>query len=58
MAWLLLVFLLTAAAFGVPLQAAVDLLPPEDSALNFVGLLLACAAALGCYTIAVLLGEG
>ena len=29
MAWLVMVFFLTAAAFGLPLQAAVDLLPPR-----------------------------
>jgi hypothetical protein len=58
MACLVLVFFLTAAAFGVPLQAAVDLLPPGNAALNFVGLLIACAAALGSYALAVRLGEG
>ena len=58
MAWLVAVFFLTAAAFGVPLQAAVDRLPPGNAALDFVGLLLACAAALGCYALAVRLGEG
>lgn len=42
-------FFLTAAAFGVPLQAAVDLLPPGNPALNLIGVLVACAAALGCY---------
>ena len=56
--WLVLVFFLTAAAFGLPLQAAVDLLPPGNAALQFVGLLVACAAALGCYALAVRLGEG
>jgi hypothetical protein len=58
MAWLLLVFFLTAAAFGVPLQAAVDALPAGRPALAFVGLLAACTAALGCYALAVRLGEG
>ena len=58
MVWLLLVLFLTAAAFGVPLQAAVDLLPPGNEALEVVGLLVACAAALGCYALAVRLGEG
>lgn len=57
-AWLLLLFFLTAAAFGVPLQAAVDLLPPGNAALELVGILVACAAALGCYAFAVRLGEG
>jgi len=58
MVWLLLVLFLTAAAFGVPLQAAVDLLPPGNEALEVVGLLVACVAALGCYALAVRLGEG
>jgi hypothetical protein len=57
-AWLLLVFFLTAGAFGVPLQAAVDLLPPDNAALQLVGSLLACAAALGVYALAVRMGEG
>jgi uncharacterized protein len=57
-AWLLLMVFLSAAAFGVPLQAAVDLLPPGNAALELVGLLVACAAALGCYAVAVRLGEG
>jgi membrane protease YdiL (CAAX protease family) len=58
MAWLVLVFFLTAAAFGLPLQAAVDLLPPDDPALQLMGLSAACVAALGCYLLAVRLGEG
>ena len=57
-AWLVLVFFLTAAAFGLPLQAAVDLLPPENGAIQFAGLVVACAAALGSYALAVRLGEG
>ena len=57
-AWLLLLFFLTAAAFGLPLQAAVDLLPPGNAAAEFVGILVACAATLGCYALAVRLGEG
>jgi membrane protease YdiL (CAAX protease family) len=57
MAWLLLVFFLTGAAFGVPLQAAVFAFPAGRPALNFVGLLAACMTALGCYALAVLLGE-
>jgi len=56
--WLVLVFFLTAAAFGLPLQAAVDLLPPDNPGLDLAGLLVACAAALGCYALAVRLGEG
>ena len=58
LAWLVLLFFLTAASFGLPLQAAVDLLPPGNQALGLVGTLLACAAALGCYALAVRLGEG
>ena len=57
-AWLVLLFFLTAAAFGVLLQAAVDLLPPGDVALELIGILVACAAALGSYALAVRLGEG
>jgi hypothetical protein len=58
LAWLALVFFLTAAAFGLPLQEAVDLLPPGNPALGLVGTLLGCAAALGCYALVVRLGEG
>jgi hypothetical protein len=57
MSWLVLVFFLTAAGFGLPLQAAVDHFPPENPALGLVGILLAGAAALGCYLLAVRLGE-
>lgn len=57
-AWLVLVFFLTAAAFGLPLQAAVDLLPPGNGTLQLAGLVVACAAALGSYALAVRLGEG
>jgi membrane protease YdiL (CAAX protease family) len=57
MAWLMLTFFLTAAGFGLPLQAAVDHLPPENPALGFVGVLFACTSALGCYLLAVRLGE-
>ena len=57
-AWLALLFYVTAAAFGLPLQKAVDLLPPGNRALGLVGTLLACTAALGCYALAVRLGEG
>jgi len=56
--WLVLVLFLTAAAFGVPLQAAVDLLPAGNAALELVGLVVSCAIALGCYALAVRLGEG
>jgi membrane protease YdiL (CAAX protease family) len=56
--WLVLLFFLTGAAFGLPAQAAVDLLPPENAALQLVGLLVAAATALGCYALAVRLGEG
>jgi CAAX protease family protein len=56
-AWLALLFFLTAAAFGLPLQEAVDLIPPGNPALGLVGTSLACAGALGCYALAVRLGE-
>ncbi len=56
--WLVLLFFLTGVAFGLPAQAAVDRLPPGNEALQFVGLLVAAATALGCYALAVWLGEG
>ena len=56
--WLALLFFLTAAAFGLPLQAAADRLPPENAPLQLAGLLVAALAALGCYAVAVWLGEG
>ena len=56
--WFVLVFFMTAAAFGFPLQAAADLLPPGDAALQLVGTAVASTAALGCYALAVRLGEG
>lgn len=49
--------LLTAAGFGLPLQAAVDQFPPANPALGLVGVVLACASTLGCYLLAVRLGE-
>ena len=58
MAWLVLLFFLTAGAFGLPLQWAVDHLPPDDAALQLVGLVGACVVALGSYAFAVRLGEG
>ena len=58
LAWLVLLFFLTAAAFGLPLQAAVDRLPSGDGAAGLAARLIACAAALGCYALAVRLGEG
>jgi membrane protease YdiL (CAAX protease family) len=56
--WLVLLFFLTGVAFGLPAQAAVDRLPPGNAAVQFVGLLVAAATALGCYGLAVWLGEG
>ncbi len=56
--WLALLFFLTAAAFGLPLQAAADLLPAGNPALGLMGQLVACVGALGCYLLAVRLGEG
>lgn len=58
LAWLVFLFFVTAGAFGLPLQWVVDHLPAEDAALQFVGLLVACAAAVACYVLAVCLGEG
>ena len=58
LAWFVLVFFLTAAAFGLPLQAAADLLSPGDAAQQLVGVVVACTAALSCYALAVRLGEG
>jgi hypothetical protein len=57
-AWLLLLFFLTAAAFGLPLEVAVDLLPPGNGPGALVGPLVGCATALGGYVLAVRLGEG
>jgi membrane protease YdiL (CAAX protease family) len=57
LAWLLLLFFVTAAAFGLPLQAAADRLPPGSGPLQLAGVLVACAVALGCYALAVRLGE-
>jgi uncharacterized protein len=56
--WLVLLFFLTGVAFGLPAQAAIDRLPPGNEPLQFVGLLVAAATALGCYALAVWLGEG
>ncbi len=56
--WAVLLFFLTGVAFGLPAQAAVDLLPAGNAALQFVGLLVAAVTALGCYALAVRLGEG
>lgn len=58
LAWLLLLFFVTAAAFGLPLQWAVDQLPAGNNGQQFAGLLTAAAAAVGCYVLAVRLGEG
>lgn len=58
LAWLVLLFFLTAAAFGLPLQAGVDLLPPERTDLQFGATLLASTCALVLYAFAVRLGEG
>jgi membrane protease YdiL (CAAX protease family) len=58
LAWLLLLFFLTAAAFGLPLQVAVDLLSPGNGLGALVGPLVGSATALGSYVLAVRLGEG
>ena len=51
MAWMVALFLLTSAAFGLLLKWAVDHLPASAPA-QFTGLLGACVAALGCYALA------
>lgn len=56
-AWMVGLFFLTAGAFGLPLQWAVDHLAASAPA-QFAGLLGACVAALGCYAAAVRFGEG
>jgi len=58
LAWLLLLLFLTAAAFGLPLQAAGDLLPPGNGAPELVEVIVACAVTLGSYALAVWVGEG
>jgi hypothetical protein len=58
LAWLVLLFFLTAGAFGVPLQWAVDHLPAGSAPVQLAGLVGACVVALGCYALAVRLGEG
>ena len=58
LAWLVLLFFLTAGAFGVPLQWAVDHLPAGSARAQLAGLVGACVVALGCYGLAVRLGEG
>ena len=58
MAWLVVLFFLTAAAFGLPLQAGVDRLPPERADLQFGVTLAASACALLTYALAVRFGEG
>lgn len=58
LAWLASLFFITAAAFGLPLQWAVDRLPTANAALQFAGVALACLSALAVYAVAVRLGEG
>jgi len=58
LAWLVLLFFLTAGAFGLPLQWATDHLPPGNAPVQLAGLMGACLLALGCYGLAVRLGEG
>ncbi|HET7820855.1 MAG TPA: CPBP family intramembrane glutamic endopeptidase [Ornithinibacter sp.] len=58
LAWLALLFFLTAGAFGLPLQWAVDHLPVGNAPVQLAGLVGSCVAALGCYALAVRLGEG
>ena len=56
--WLVLLFFVTAGAFGLPLQWAVDHLPAGNHGLQLAGVLTACSAAVACYVLAVWLGEG
>lgn len=58
LAWLILLFFITAAAFGLPLQAGIDLVPPERADLQFGATLIASASALVVYAFATRLGEG
>ena len=56
--WLVTLFFLTAAAFGLPLQWAVDRFPADDEALRLLAVTGASVAALGTYALSVRLGEG
>ena len=58
LSWLVLLFFLTAAAFGLPLQWAADHLAAGDAPVQLAGLVGACVLALGCYALAIRLGEG
>ena len=58
LSWLVLLFFLTAAAFGLPLQWAADHLAAGDAPMQLAGLIGACTLALGCYALAIRLGEG
>lgn len=57
LAWLVALFFLTAAAFGLPLQSAVDRFPADDDALRLLAVAGASVAALGTYALSVCLGE-
>ncbi len=57
MGWMVALFFLTAGAFGLPLQWAVDHVPGSPPA-QLAGVLVACVTALGCYAVAVQFGEG
>jgi hypothetical protein len=56
--WLVLVFLLTAGAFGIPCMRPSICCHQENAAMDFAALLVACAAAFGCYALAAHVGEG
>ena len=58
LSWLALLFFLTALAFGLPLQWATDHLAPGNAPAQLVGMIGACVLTLGCYGLAVRLGEG
>lgn len=58
LAWLGTLFFLTAAAFGLPLQWAVDRNPEDAGGPMLLAVLAACLGALGAYALSVRLGEG
>ena len=58
LSWLVVLFFLTALAFGLPLQWAADHLAADDAPLQLAGVIGACVLALGAYALAVRLGEG
>lgn len=57
LSWLAFLFFVTAAAFGLPLQWAVDHVPAGSPPLQFAGVATASVAALTVYAVAVRVGE-